>query len=116
MNWLKIFLFLVIIGCFNALFYIFQDTDNKPSEWITYGFMNLSIIYAAIIASLDYHRSDVKMSNTMIGVIYCIAQMVVGTILLLIAPETTLWVLLLQLVILGMALGVNLFYLMMDRR
>lgn len=116
MKWLKIFLFLVIIGSFNAIYFAFQSADSKPSEWITYGFMNLSIIYTVIIASLNYHKSDVKMSNTIIGVIYCVVQMVLGTILLLIAPESALWVLLLQLAILGIALGVNLSYLIMDRR
>lgn len=116
MKQLKIFLVLVIIICFNAIFYIFHGTDNKTAVWIIYGFMNMSIIYTTIIASLNYNKSDIKMSSIIIGVIYCIAEMVVGTILLLIAPDSSLWVVLLQLVIFCIALGGNLSYLIMDRR
>ena len=113
-NILKVLLVLIVVGCFNLIFYACNGVDNANSVWITYGFMNLALLYPCFIGFIIYQKSEVKFSGMLIAAIYCIAELIVGTVFLLLSLDTCLWAFVIQFILFSVAAIGNILYVIMD--
>lgn len=107
---------LIIIGCFNVIFFLLNDTENSTSTWIIYSFINIALLSPVVIGLLKFRKSDMSASATLISGIYCIVELFVGIIFFLINPENWIWPFIIQFVLLCIAAVLVLSYLAIDKK
>lgn len=91
-----------------------MGTDGNASAWITYGFMSISLLSIMAFNAIHFNKMEVKMRAVFNSVIYCIIELLVGVIILLINPETVVWTIVVQGTIFGIALIAQLMCLFID--
>lgn len=105
---------IVSLIIFNSIYFATMGADGNASTWITYGFMSISLLSLIAVNIIHFHKMEVKMRAVFNSILYCIIELFIGIIFLLIAPETIVWTLVIQGVILGIALIAQLICLFID--
>ncbi len=107
---------LIIIACFNVVFYLINGTDCSASTWTTYAFVNLALLTPFLISFIKFKKSDMSASAILISSIYCVVELIAGIILLVVNPESWIWPFVLQFVLLCIAAVLVLSYLAIDKK
>lgn len=107
---------IVVLIIFNAIYFASMGTDGNASAWITYGFMSISLLSIIAFNAIHFNKMEVKMRAVFNSVIYCIIELLVGVIILLINPETVVWTIVVQGTIFGIALIAQLMCLFIDNQ
>lgn len=116
MNKYVVVIELIVLICFNVVFYLFNGTGNSTSMWVTYAFVNIALILPFLISALKFRKSDMSASAILISGIYCFVELIVGIILLIINPESWIWPFVLQFIILSIAAVLVFSYLAIDKK
>jgi len=110
-------LFLIV---FNLLFFMLGDVENfKTSVWISYGFIHFAYLVLLLTpwfvrrGSTEYLYRRVPYLVTSI---YFLTELLIGVTLILIAPETTKTIIIIQVVLATLFLGLLLVYLIVNER
>lgn len=103
--WLFALLFPVI---FNIIFWS-AGTANKPSVWVSYAFIHIAWLAAAIAirrgtADRTHDRSVTSFPAYIFSAVYLAAELLTGLIFILTAPDGFLAALVIQLILLGIYL------------
>ena len=107
---------LIIVVCFNVVFYLINGTECSTSTWTTYAFVNLALLTPFLISFIKFKKSDMSASAILISGIYCFVELVAGIILLAINPESWIWPFVLQFVLLSIAAVLIFSYLAIDKK
>lgn len=93
----------VFLALFNALFFMFQGTHNPPSVWISYGFIHFA--YAVVLLSPFWAGGGSRLVLSLpvhaVSSVYFLVQLLLGILLIWIAPVNYLYPLAAQLVLLA---------------
>jgi hypothetical protein len=106
-NVLRYAIHLIVLGIFNVFFFIIGGTEHPVSVWIAYGCVNLAYL---IIMAMPFFVQKGKDSATFAAVSYGISttyffvELVVGSIIIAVAPEDYRWSLLPQLLLMAIYL------------
>lgn len=107
---------IIVLIIFNSIYFATCGVDGNASGWITYGFMSVALISMMAISAINFHKVEVKMRAMLNSATYCIAELIIGIIFLIIAPETITWTLVVQGSMFGIALIAQLMCLLIDNQ
>lgn len=95
---------LIFLVVFNAVFFITSGTDHNASGWIAYGFIHfayLMVISTPLLVRKNLNASVFGFSVCSISSAYFFAELVVGTVFILVNASSYKASLLVQLIIAG---------------
>ncbi|MDR2590240.1 MAG: hypothetical protein LBC71_04545 [Oscillospiraceae bacterium] len=95
----------IFLAIFNTFFFLLGGSEHNVSVWISYGFIHFAyfmLVITPFITRKSKRTAVLGLSIYSISVGYFIIQLVIGVILILIAPEDYKATLLIQLTIAGL--------------
>jgi Na+/melibiose symporter-like transporter len=95
----------IFLAIFNTFFFLLGGSEHNVTVWISYGFIHFAyfmLVITPFITRKSKRTAVLGLSIYSISVGYFIVQLVIGVILILIAPEDYKATLLIQLTIAGL--------------
>ena len=81
---------LIVLALFNALYFVIGGVDHPASAWISYGFIHFSYVMVIItpyITQKGKDRATYAASMYTITSAYFAIELIVGAIIIIVAPE-----------------------------
>lgn len=100
----------IFIIIFNIAFFLIGGFEHKASAWISYGFIHFAyfmMILTPILLRKGKNEAVFRFSLYSISSIYFLAELITGSVFILVAPDSYIAALLLQFIIAGLY-GINL--------
>ncbi len=107
---LKIFSSLIFILLFNLLFFVLGGTDQPASSWWSYAFIHLAYFILLAVPRLGkYVKGLTVLTATLYipAILYFGAELVLGTLWIVLALDSVTWPLLTQCILLGFFLFIT---------
>ncbi len=99
---LRFLLNMIFLVVFNVIFFWVGGTDHPISVWVSYGTIHLAYLFLVFAPVLTPRcdRSDILVSSVQfVSLIYFLVELVVGVIFILIASETYMAAVLVQMIL-----------------
>lgn len=114
-NILKVVVALIFLVLFNVLFFVLGGTDQSQVNWVSYGFIHaayLVILATPLFAAKSKGMTVLTASLYLRSIFYFFTELAVGLICIAIQPESLLWPLIIQSVLLAIFLIMQLMSVM----
>ncbi len=106
-NIIKVILALIFLVLFNVLFFVIGGAHQPKASWISYGFIHAA--YFCLLATPLFGKAGKGLTVLtatlyLLATIYFFIELVIGVVIILIAPQGIAWPLAIQAVLLALFL------------
>ena len=101
---LKVTIALVFLVLFNALFFLLGGTEQSSVNWVCYGFIHaayICLMATPLLCSSGKGLTVLSATLYLRGLFYFFTELVIGVVCIVIAPQSMMWPLVIQSLLLA---------------